>query len=713
MATVRVVVVHGSHELCVEVDLTDTVEVLKAQIFAITGVPPENQQLLGVNEYWLQDDAPLSALRLTDLQRVMLLGDLDEGPSSSGDGRSSASGPEDSSITEDDEALARRLQAEENAAQAAADAALAAAFLHREQQQSNRLQSFTGRLHTGAQTVLRYEDLELQAKARAVIPIDELQRKAAEAVASNDTPGEVLSLDDALVCELLHWFKGFFRWIDAPACHVCSGPTVATGMGSPSEDDLRYGASRVELYRCSACGRITRFPRYNDPGKLLETRSGRCGEWANAFTLCCRSLDIKARWVMDWTDHVWTECFSASRQRWIHCDPCEDIYDRPLLYEAGWGKQLSYVVAFSHDGAIDVTRRYTRKWHEVATRRTHVTEEELQMLLARLNQSLQSALPPAALQQLALMMAAELLELQELQQTYTSAGALPGRQSGALDWRVARGEVAGSERPASDEGAAGVINAVHSLLRSHLDDAASMTSLLQTALQVVADLRAQPVKHLVSTTESTDLLHALSGMEAGAAFLQSIGLTPHAQQGQGPQSVLPPGVLITATEALQRAVRASQNERVALGRLGSRISSGFVGCSGENLPDESSICAFDGRSRTKWLDFNGHTGNGWLSYRFADNCKQTVAAYCLTSANDSPERDPADWVLEGSDDKESWTLLHEQCAYRFAGRFVMTPVFYIKTQVACRMLRLRVTRVHNPTTAISVQLARLDVYLAN
>lgn len=31
---------------------------------------------------------------------------------------------------------------------------------------------------------------------------------------------------------------------------------------------------RTEVYRCTACSNITRFPRYNDPGKLLETRCG-------------------------------------------------------------------------------------------------------------------------------------------------------------------------------------------------------------------------------------------------------------------------------------------------------------------------------------------------------------------------------------------------------------------------------------------------------
>ena len=41
---------------------------------------------------------------------------------------------------------------------------------------------------------------------------------------------------------------------------------------------------------------------------------------------------------------VWSE----AEARWLHVDPGETV-DQPLVYEAGWGKKLTYVIAFSKD----------------------------------------------------------------------------------------------------------------------------------------------------------------------------------------------------------------------------------------------------------------------------------------------------------------------------------------------------------------------------
>ena len=98
---------------------------------------------------------------------------------------------------------------------------------------------------------------------------------------------------ELLIMEMLQWFKfDFFTWTDSPKCASCQSSTHAAGMATPTEAELMWGASRVENYQCTQCSSFTRFPRYNHPGKLLETRTGRCGEWANCFTLCCRSVNV-------------------------------------------------------------------------------------------------------------------------------------------------------------------------------------------------------------------------------------------------------------------------------------------------------------------------------------------------------------------------------------------------------------------------------------
>lgn len=75
--------------------------------------------------------------------------------------------------------------------------------------------------------------------------------------------GAHVNEEDFLLLELLDWFKtSFFRWVNSLPCSRCGGQTEPkSDYLLPTDDDLRWDASRVENHYCNQCQLCNRFPR--------------------------------------------------------------------------------------------------------------------------------------------------------------------------------------------------------------------------------------------------------------------------------------------------------------------------------------------------------------------------------------------------------------------------------------------------------------------
>lgn len=132
----------------------------------------------------------------------------------------------------------------------------------------------------------------------------------------------------------------------------------------------------------------------------------------------------------------------------MHLDACEEAIDTPLMYEKGWGKKLSYVLAFSKDEVQDVTWRYTRDQKSIMGRRNFCSERSLSTFIAKLNESRINS-PGYSEARKNYVIKRRLQELVSLlppppgmtkPSDVHDDKVYQGRSSGSLAWRLLRGE---------------------------------------------------------------------------------------------------------------------------------------------------------------------------------------------------------------------------------------------------------------------------------
>ena len=312
-------------------------------------------------------------------------------------------------------------------------------------------------------------------------------------------------------------------------------------------------------------------------------------------------------------DHIWVEVHLPEEKRWIHADPCECIFDKPLLYEAGWGKKLVFCIAIGIHGVRDVTQRYTAQLEAVISRQP-VSASIIQHMAEIKTRELRKCLEEEAIKELEAQDDADAIEMTSAR---CSDEKLPGRKTGSEEWIRQRGE--GGSDPSSD-------------------------------------------------------LHINREFPACTKYRWIHG-------------------------------EVSQDDR---------IHGGIARASGENFPNETCSCAFDGKDSTKWLDFNGNKKDAsWIEYRLLPTSDPVrMSKYGLTSANDAPERDPRHIVIEYfNEDSSSWQEIDEQKSISFSRRGE-TLTFHVEPKDAppSGQFRLRIISVAQPEKANSVQLAKWDIY---
>ncbi|XP_028115194.1 peptide-N(4)-(N-acetyl-beta-glucosaminyl)asparagine amidase-like isoform X3 [Camellia sinensis] len=174
-----------------------------------------------------------------------------------------------------------------------------------------------------------------------------------------------------------------------------------------------------------------------------------------------------------------------------------------------WKKNLNYVIAFAKDGVYDVTKRYSRKWHEVLSRRNITTDPILSIILSNIRRECRQSFASQVISALEDQdrNEAEALE-RELHSKDDASISLPGRQSGDKEWRMSRSEFGSDEicfpsssccpaRKCIDEHVTKIYNAFCPIISQFVEKSCSKSRAVEVLLffkQMLINLKNSPFR---------------------------------------------------------------------------------------------------------------------------------------------------------------------------------------------------------------------------
>ena len=115
----------------------------------------------------------------------------------------------------------------------------------------------------------------------------------------------------------------------------------------------------------------------------------------------------------------------------------------------------------------------------------------------------------------------------------------------------------------------------------------------------------------------------------------------------------------TKVRSYEAAVGVQLSEFTFANTGGTITPASVVNPDGDNPAGQGASNLIDGDTTTKWNDLN----EGRLIFDLGSSTE--ITSYALVTADNSPGLDPVRWILEGSNNQSSWTLIDNVTAFDF------------------------------------------------